>query len=66
MPAEFHWTGYGRTGKHTPVPGEALCTYECLACEAILTPESDPEEDCPGRTRKPATAPSEAEERGEG
>jgi hypothetical protein len=52
MPAEFQWTGYGRAGKHTPVPGEALDTYECLACESILTPESDPEEDCPGRANQ--------------
>jgi hypothetical protein len=66
MSTEFNWTGYGRAGKHTPVPGEALLTYECLACEAILTPESDPEADCPGRKARPAKGPRGAEERGDG
>ncbi len=48
------WTGYGRPGKHTPIPGEALCTYECLACGQLLSGDSDPEEACP-KYRPPLT-----------
>jgi hypothetical protein len=45
--AEYTWTGWGRPGKCTPIPGEALVTFECLHCERIITAESDPEQDCP-------------------
>lgn len=48
----FPWSRYGRIGKHTPIPGEALGTFECHSCEAVLTPESDPEADCPGRNKR--------------
>lgn len=44
---EYTWTGWGRDGKCTPVPGESLGIFECLACERIITPESEPEADCP-------------------
>lgn len=50
----YTWIGWGRPGKCVPIPGEAIGTFECLSCERLITPESNPEEDCP-KYRKPLT-----------
>lgn len=52
------WTGYGRKGRHTPIDGEALGTWECLACGAPITTESDPEAPCPGRAQQDPQSPA--------
>ena len=41
MSTEYTWIGWGRPGKCTPIPGEALATFECLHCERIITAESE-------------------------
>ena len=44
---EYTWTGWARPGKCIPIPSDRLAEFECVHCERIITPESDPEQDCP-------------------
>lgn len=59
MTWEPEWTGWcRRRGQCTPMPGEALLTYECAHCSREITAESDPDRHC-------LKAPKVAEGQGE-